>query len=211
MTVEPMVHVVDNDDAFRSTLEHRLASFGFRVASYPSASMFCDHYVAAERGCLLLDVQMPDASGLVLQKSMAMRALQPAIIAMAAKAEIPLVVRAMHQGAVDFLQKPFGDPELLTALNLALERDRANRLEHARQMSIQERLSLLSPPELDVLRLVLQGKPNKNIAAKLGVSPRTVEDRRARIMHKLRVESVPELVSFAIQGGFKVDSRDING
>jgi two-component system response regulator FixJ len=204
MNVEPLISIVDDDDAFRNSLVLLVTSFGYRAAAYASASEFLAAYNPHIPSCVLIDVRMPDANGLALQQSLAARALQPAIIMMTAYAEVPTAVRAMHQGAVDFLQKTCPDTEVLDAIQRALERDQANRLEHARRASIEERMSLLSHPEKEVLGLVLQGKPNKNIAARLGVSARTVEDRRARIMHKLQVESVPELVSLALQGGFCV-------
>jgi two-component system, LuxR family, response regulator FixJ len=205
MAAEPLISIIDDDDAFRSSLELLISSFGYRVASYSSAQAFLDAYDPQAPGCVIIDVRMPETSGLALQQNLAMRSLKPAIIVMTAYAEVPVAVRAMHQGAVDFLQKTCPETELQDAIRRALESDRTNRAEYARQISVQERLSLLSPPEKEVLRLVLQGKANKNIAAKLGISARTVEDRRARIMHKLQVESVPELVSFAIQGGFRVE------
>jgi two-component system, LuxR family, response regulator FixJ len=205
MNLEPLITIVDDDDAFRSSLALLVNSFGFRVATFSSANEFLAAYDPQVPGCVIIDVRMPEVNGLSLQQNLAMRSLQPAIIIMTAYAEVPVAVRAMHQGAVDFLQKTCPDTELLDAIRRALERDQTNRADHAKLVSVQERLALLSAPEREVLNLVLQGKANKNIAAKLGVSPRTVEDRRARIMHKLKVESVPELVSLAILAGIRVE------
>jgi two-component system response regulator FixJ len=205
MTLEPVVSIIDDDEAFRSSLVLLVSSFGYRVAAYSSASAFLAVYDPQVPGCIIIDVRMPETNGLALQQNLAMRSLQPSIIIMTAYAEVPVAVRAMHQGAVDFLQKTCPDTELLDAIRRGIDRDRANRIEHSRQVSVQERMNLLSHSEKEVLQLVLQGKANKNIAAKLGVSPRTVEDRRARIMHKLQVESVPELVSLAILAGFRVE------
>lgn len=205
MNVEPLISIIDDDEAFRNSLVLLVTSFGYRVASYKSANDFLAVYDHQIPGCLIIDVRMPEVNGLALQQSLAMRSLQPSIIIMTAYAEVPVAVRAMHQGAVDFLQKTCPDTELLAAIRRAVDRDQSNRVEHARKVSVQERISLLSPPEKEVLNLVLQGKANKNIAAKLGVGPRTVEDRRARIMTKLQVESVPELVSLAILAGFSVN------
>lgn len=205
MRQEPLISIIDDDEAFRSSLVLLISSFGYRVSSYASAHDFLASFDPQVPGCIIIDVRMPDTSGLALQRTLAARALQPSIIIVTAFAEVAVAVRAMHQGAVEFLQKTCSEVELIDAIRRGLERDRHNRLEHARKMSIQERISLLSPPEKEVLNLVLQGKANKSIAAKLGVSPRTVEDRRARIMHKLKVDSVPQLVSLAILGGIAVE------
>lgn len=205
MSVAPVVSIVDEDDAYRSSLSLLISSSGFRVASYATASAFLAEFDFQIPGCVIIDVRMPEMSGLALQQTLAKRSFPPAVIVISENAEIPLAVRAMHQGAVDFLQKASLQSEVLNAIRRALARDAANRIDHARKASVQERMSQLSPPETEVLSLVLQGNPNKNIAARLGVSARTVEDRRARIMSKLRVDSVPKLVSLAILAGLRVD------
>jgi two-component system, LuxR family, response regulator FixJ len=205
VSFEPLISIVDDDEAFRSSLDLLISSKGFRVASFASAHEFLAAFDPQVPGCLIIDVHMPETSGLALQRTLAARALQPSVIMMTGFAEVAVVVRAMHQGAVEFLQKTCPEEELLDAIRHGLELDQQNRKAYARQTSIQGRLSLLSPPENEVLKLVLQGKANKSIAVRLGVSPRTVEDRRARIMQKLRVDSVPQLVSLAILGGINVE------
>jgi two-component system, LuxR family, response regulator FixJ len=206
MNNEPLITIIDDDEAYRDSLVLLIGSFGYRAASYPSAEEFLrawDHQIP---GCLIIDVRMPETNGLALQRQLSVRSLAPSIIIMSGNAEIPDVVRAMHQGAVDFLLKTSTDAEFLDAIHRALKRDQANRDDHARRVSIQQRFLLLSPCEMEVLYLVLKGMANKNIAAKLQVSPRTVEDRRARIMNKLQVESVPALVSVAICAGIQIDA-----
>ena len=155
MNVEPLISIIDDDDAFRNSLVLLVTSFGYRVASYHSASDFLADYDHQIPGCLIIDVRMPETSGLALQQNLAMRSLQPSIIIMTAYAEVPVAVRAMHQGAVDFLQKTCPDTELLDAIHRAVDRDRSNRADHLRKVSVQERMSLLSPPEKEVLNFCL--------------------------------------------------------
>lgn len=206
MSPVPVISIVDSDAVYRSSLALLTSSFGYRVAVYSSANEFLRAFDSQVPGCVIIDVQAPDTSGLALQSVLAARALPPSIIVMTNTAEVSIAVRAMQQGAVDFLQKSCPDSEIASAIERAIQRDRVNRVNHARRISDEERMSLLSPPEREVLDLVLEGKANKNIAAKLGVSPRTVEDRRARIMQKLRVDSVPRLVALAIRAGICVES-----
>ncbi|MBA4106479.1 MAG: DNA-binding response regulator [Pirellula sp.] len=201
MSVESFVFIVDDDPAFAESLSTLITSMGARTKTFTSADDYLDQFDPQVPGCLILDVRMQRTSGLVLQEQLSKLPLSPAIIIMTGHAEVPTALRAMRMGAVDFLQKTFSETELFEAVQRALTQDARTRHEYYRKEAIERRFSQLTPPERSVLNQVLQGEANKSIAASLGVSRRTVEDRRARIMQKLEVESLADLVRVSMEAG----------
>ena len=148
---------------------------------------------------------MPQISGLAMQERLSKEPLCPPIIILTGHADVPTAIRALRQGAVEFLQKTLSESDSREAIQKAIARDAENRRVYAREAEIRSRLATLTPPERQVLELVLSGCPNKTIASKLGVSRRAVEDRRARLMQKLKVDSLPELVRLATDAGLRPD------
>ena len=190
----PTVFVVDDDEGVRNSLRFLLKSVGLQTQALASASEFLDTYRPGQPGCLVLDVRMPGMSGLELQQQLNLRGAVIPVIFITGHGDIPMAVEAMQQGAFDFLQKPFRDQDLIDRIQRALERDgraRAALDQHAR---IRERLDSLTPREREVLALMTRGKPNKIMAAELGVSQRTVEIHRARVMEKSGAASLAQLV-----------------
>jgi RNA polymerase sigma factor (sigma-70 family) len=186
--------VVDDDAGVRNAMRSLLKSVGLESAQYPSAQEFLAAYQASQPGCLVLDIRMPGMSGLELQQQLNLRGAVIPVIFMTGHGDIPMAVEAMQHGAFDFLQKPFRDQDLLDRIQRAIVKDgelRQSLGEHAR---IKEHLETLTPREREVLDLMTQGKQNKVIAQDLGVSPRTVEIHRARVMEKMNAQSVAELV-----------------
>jgi FixJ family two-component response regulator len=190
----PLITVVDDDAAARSSLRLLLKSLGLAAVAYESATDFLAAYDPEQPGCLLLDIRMPGMSGLELQQQLNLRGAITPIIFITGHGDVPMAVEAMQHGAFDFLQKPFRDQDLLDRVQKALARDRAIRDQLRGQESIQRRLESLTAREHDVLGLVAGGDPNKIIAHKLGISQRTVEIHRARVMEKMSAESVADLV-----------------
>ena len=194
MKKNPVVMVVDDDSGVRNAMRILLKSVGLEATLYGSAQEFLAAYQPAQPGCLVLDIRMPGMSGLELQQQLNLRGAVVPVIFMTGHGDIPMAVEAMQHGAFDFLQKPFRDQDLLDRIQRAIVRDselRASLGEHAR---IKTHLESLTPREREVLDLMTQGKQNKAIAQDLGVSPRTVEIHRARVMEKMNVQSVAELV-----------------
>lgn len=196
---EATVFVVDDDEAVRDSLSMLVRSVGLEAETFASAAEFLDAFDAERRGCLVLDVRMPGMGGLDLQERLVeMNAALP-IIFITGHGEIPLAVRAIQAGAVDFLQKPFSDQELLDRIHQALEDDLENRRQRAGQDEIRARLGTLTPREREVLDLVVEGEANKVIANRLGVSQRTVEVHRARVMEKMQADSLAHLVRLVLR------------
>ncbi len=190
----PTVFVVDDDEAVRNSLRLLLKSVGLAATALPSAQDFLSRYDAQQPGCLILDVRMPGMSGLELQEQLNRRGAMIPVIFITGHGDIPMAVEAMQQGAFDFLQKPFRDQDLIDRIQRALEKDKANRAEVSQRARIREHFELLTPREREVLDLVASGKPNKVMAADLGVSQRTVEIHRARVMEKMHASSLAQLV-----------------
>jgi FixJ family two-component response regulator len=191
---EPTVFVVDDDADLRQSLGWLLESVGLRFRSYATAEEFLGDYEPDEPGCLLLDVRMPGVSGLDLQEELRRRGVPPPIIIMTGHARVPMAVRALKGGAIDFIKKPFSDQALLEQVRKAIDLDRRTRRVRMECSEFAERLTYLTPRERDVMNLVILGKPNKIIADDLGISAKTVEIHRGRVMEKLQVGSVAELV-----------------
>jgi two-component system, LuxR family, response regulator FixJ len=193
-----VVHLIDDDESVRQALAFLLATAGLAVRVYDSAAAFLAAIETVQPGCVVSDVRMPGIDGLELQRQLNdMRVDMPMII-MTGHADVPLAVEAMKAGAIDFIEKPFDDERLLSAIRVALDRyDEAGRRE-AEINDIQAKLRLLSPRERQVLDGLLAGYPNKTIAYDLKLSPRTVEVHRANVMTKMGATSLSELVRLAL-------------
>jgi len=191
---DPVVFIVDDDDAVRTALRLLMRSAGLQAKSFASADEFLAVYDAHQAGCLVLDVRMPGMSGLELQQELNKRGATIPVIFMTGHGDVPMAVEAMQHGAADFLQKPFGDQDLLDRVNKALASDAGARASMAVLAETRQRLESLTPREVEVMRLVTRGKANKVIGAELGVSQRTVEIHRAHVMEKMQARSLAELV-----------------
>jgi len=192
--LSPTVFVVDDYAAGRRSISRLLRAAGFAVTAFASAKEFLAQYDPETRGCLVLDLAMPEISGLDLQGILAGRGSLMPIIFLTAHGDIPKSVQAMKRGASDFLMKPVNDEDLLAAVRVAIEKDRARRLEQAELSEIHTRLATLTPREREVLEYVVAGKLNKQIAGELGTVEQTVKIHRAHVMQKMKVQSVAELV-----------------
>lgn len=198
MTPDATVFVVDDDQAMRTSLQWLIESTGMSVKTYESADAFLASYYPGRAGCLLLDVRMPGMSGLELQAHMAREGLRLPVILITGHGDVAMAVRAMKAGALDFIEKPFHDEDLLRSIRNALDYDQKTRASRSTQAEIAMRLAELTPREHEVMAMVTEGKSNKEIASALGVSAKTVEAHRARVMEKMRAESLAELVRMAL-------------
>ena len=196
---DPIIHVVDDDESLRTAVTRLLRAAGYEVRSYPSAGEFLLARPTDTPGCVILDVCMPGPSGLDLQDAFRELNDSPPIIFLSGHGDIPMSVRAIKAGAVDFLTKPVQRQVLLNAVREALARDRESRTARERDGTLRARLETLTPRERTVFTLVAAGKVNKEIAAELGTSERTVKAQRAHVMAKMQVASLAELVRVADQ------------
>ena len=190
----PTVYVVDDDDAVRDSLGLLLRSAGLSTQDYPSAETFLDDFNNDMIGCLVLDIRMPGMNGLELQARLAQRKSTLPIVFITAHGDIPMAVEALRMGALDFVQKPFDDTEIVGKVNAAMEDGQRHHQEEVRRSVVRERLSTLTARERHVMDQVVQGKANKVIASDLSISQRTVEIHRARVMDKMKVTSLAQLV-----------------
>ena len=197
----PVVMVVDDDSGVRNAMRALLKSVGLNAALYASAQEFLGAYDPHQPGCLLLDIRMPGMSGMDLQQELNLRGAVVPVIFMSGHADIPMAVEAMQHGAFDFLQKPFRDQDLLDRIQRAIARDAERRLALGERERIRTRLDSVTDREREVLELLTKGKQNKQIAQELGVSPRTIEIHRARVMEKMEAQSVAELVRMMLDLG----------
>jgi two-component system, LuxR family, response regulator FixJ len=194
VSIEPIVYVVDDDPSVQRVLERTLTSAGWRVQMYESGPEFLDAFDPDRPGCLILDLRMPRMNGLTVQeKLMAMGSTLP-IIFLTAFGDVPTAVQAMQAGAVDFLEKPFSNQQLLRLVEQALEQEAQLRAQRQRRAEREARLAHLTPREREVLDLVVAGDTNKEIAAQLGIGLRTVEMHRQKVMRKLGVRSAVDLM-----------------
>ena len=191
---QPIVFVVDDDESVRGSLRYLLRSVDLECQALASATEFLAVYDPAQPGCLVLDVRMPGMSGLELQQQLNLRGAIIPIIFITGHGDIPMAVDAMQHGANDFLQKPFRDQDLIDRIQRALEKDVKTRAALEQHDSIRERLATLTPRERQVLTMMTQGKANKIMAHELGLSQRTVEIHRARVMEKSGAASLAQLV-----------------
>ena len=194
---DPTVFVVDDDEGFREALRWLLTSVGLHVETHASGTKFLGAYETGRRGCLLLDVRMPGMSGLQVQKELTARDPDLPVIILTGHGDVSMAVDAMKKGAFDFLEKPFDNETLLERVRRAIEGADATRRERAKAIEVEERLSVLTARERQILDLVVAGETSKAIALRLDVSPRTVEVHRASMMSKLDATSLADLIRIA--------------
>jgi FixJ family two-component response regulator len=194
---EPLIFLVDDDDSFREALRRLLTSAGLRVEAFPTAQAFLDARRPEVPGCLVLDVDLPGLGGLDLQRELrAVDATLP-IIFLTGHGDIPMSVRAMKAGAVEFLTKPVRQEDLLGAIRQAIERDRVEREQRAELARLRGRYALLTAREREVMARIVVGLLNKQIAAEFGTLESTVKEQRARVMKKMQADSFAQLVRIA--------------
>ncbi len=196
---EPTVFVVDDDDAVRRSTERLLRSHGIRVESFASARAFLDNARVDAPSCLVLDVYLPGLSGLDLQHELDRSGVRIPIIFITGRGSIPMTVRAMKAGAVEFLTKPVRSQQLLAAVRAAIERDRTVQRARDEVAALQERFERLTPREREVMALVVAGMLNKQVAGELKMAERTVKFHRAHVMKKMQAESIADLVRMSGQ------------
>jgi FixJ family two-component response regulator len=199
MTSTPTIYVVDDDEAVRNSLRFLLRSVELPTRTLASAQEFLSVYDPSQPGCLVLDVRMPGMNGLELQQELNRRGAVIPVIFITGHGDVPMAVEAMQHGAFDFLQKPFHDQDLIDRLQKALAKDARTRSTLKSHDEIKTRLESLTPREREVLELMVRGKPNKIMAADLGVSQRTVEIHRARVMEKCAATSLAHLVRMYLE------------
>ena len=198
MSLEAIIHIVDDDPAIRDSLSLLLKSAGFESRTYASAEDFLSSYKASRPGCLLLDIRMPGMNGLDLQEELASRRINTPVIIMTGDGDVPAAVRAMKAGSLDFIEKPFDPQFLLDLVKIGLAKDVKQRKRRKKDEEISSRLAALSSREREILDLLAAGEPNKMIARKLDISPRTVELHRSHIMRKLHAHSLSDLVRLSL-------------
>jgi two-component system response regulator FixJ len=196
-----IVHVIDDDEAVRQALAFQLGSAGIDVRTYESAAVFLEVAPEVQTGCIITDVRMPELSGIDLLRRLRALNLAVPVIVITAHGDIPLAVEAMRLGAVDFLEKPFEDEVLLVSVRSALDRGDWDQRRQAERSNIEARLAALSNRERDVLKGLVAGHANKQIAYDLGISPRTIETYRANLMIKMQAGSLSDLVRMALIAG----------
>jgi len=192
--VSPTVFIVDDDPAIRFAMQALMDSVNVQHEIYGSGDEFLEKVEEHRPGCLVLDIRMPGLGGLELQEELISRGSTLPIIFITGHGDVPMAVEAMQKGAVDFIQKPFRDQDLLDRVREALMTDRERREEQEKHAEVEKRLARLTNREREVFDLVVTGKPNKVIAYELGVSQRTVEIHRARVMEKMQAKSLADLV-----------------
>lgn len=197
--LEPIVYIIDDDHAMAESLTWIVESIGLQSKTYARAENFLEEYQSQQHGCLLLDVRMPGMSGPELQTKLNEKGSPTIpIIFISGHGDVPLAVRVMKAGAIDFLTKPFNDQILLESINKALRIDKANREKRQENAQARAKFALLSPREVQILQGIVAGKPNKVISAERKISLKTVEAHRAAVMKKMGVRSVSELVKLVL-------------
>ena len=194
MTRAPVVFVVDDDPSARSSLKFLLSSVGLQVESFESAETFLQRKPSDAPSCLVLDVRLRGLSGLDFQHELAARNIRIPIVFVTGHGDIPMSVRAMKAGAIEFLTKPYRDQDLLDAVRIALEQDRARREQERDLTDLQQRFDSLTPREQEVISKVVSGMLNKQIAGELGTAENTVKVHRSRAMEKMHAQSFADLV-----------------
>jgi len=198
MTHVPTVCIVDDDKAVRDSLQWLVESVGLKAKTYESAQRFLEEVGQEDCGCAVVDIRLPGMSGLDLQDRLNERGLEIPTLIITGHADVPVAVRAMKAGAVDFIEKPFSNQMLLDRIRDALEQDDVHRAEAAEVEEVEKRLARLTPREYEVMQLVVQGRLNKQIAGDLGLSHKTIEVHRAHVMEKMEAETLAELVRMAV-------------
>jgi two-component system, LuxR family, response regulator FixJ len=200
-TAQRMVHVIDDDEALRESLAFLLRAAQLEVKSYASARAFLDELPDESLGCVITDVRMPDISGIDLLRRLKDLKIGVPVIVVTGHGDVALAVEAMKIGAADFFEKPFDDDLLLASVRSALREQEGQKKRYAERAEIESRIAALSPRERDVLRGLIEGRANKQIAFDLGISPRTVEIYRANLMNKMQADSLSDLVRMALVAG----------
>jgi FixJ family two-component response regulator len=206
----PIVFVVDDEPSVRRAIKRLVGSEGLQVELFGSAQEFLQGWRPDAPSCLVLDISLPGINGLDFQRQLTKTDIRIPIIFITGKGDIPMTVRAMKAGAVEFLTKPFRDQDLLDAIEVALERDRTRRQEESKIAVLRERFDSLTPREQEILPLVVSGRPNKQIAAELGTSEITIKVHRGSIMRKMQAESLAHLVRMASSLDLPVGQRSSN-
>lgn len=200
---KPVVFIVDDDASVRRSLERLMQSVGLAAKSFASAALFLESGCGEETGCLVLDVRMPELSGLELQEKMARANILLPVIFISGHGTVPISVRAMKAGALDFLQKPFDEQDLLEAVYRAIDRCRQDQAQRKDLMELEARIRTLTPKEQEVFAWVIAGVPNKFIADRLDTAEKTIKVHRASIMKKMGAQSVADLVRMAEKAGIR--------
>jgi two-component system, LuxR family, response regulator FixJ len=208
MAADAIVHVIDDDEAVRHSIEFLLRTSGVAARTYDSASAFLDALPTIDSGCIITDVRMPGISGIDLLRRLGEMRIKMPVIVITGHGDVPLAVEAMKIGAADFLEKPFDDELLLRSVRSALNRSQQNAARDAERAEVEARLSTLTNREREVLEGLVAGKPNKVIAFDLAISPRTVEIYRANVMTKMEAASLSELVRMALVIGVMKSGTD---
>ncbi len=211
MSNERLVYIVDDDDAVRRSASFMLRHAGFQVRPVESGIAFLKLAKNAERGCVLLDIRMPDMNGLEVQQEMVKQGIDMPVVILTGHGDVEIAVQAMRAGAINFLEKPYEKEALLAAMTEAFERIDNSELKEMASSEAKVRLACLTGRERDVLDGLMTGYPNKTIAYDLGISPRTVEIYRANMMEKLRVRSLAEAlrIGFAAEDGKMVTAKPV--
>jgi FixJ family two-component response regulator len=204
---DAVVYVVDDDDSVCRALARLLRSVGLGAETFQSAGAFLEHPAPDRPACLILDIRLPGPSGLDLQEALSQAGRDLPIVFITGHGDVPSSVRAMKGGAIDFLQKPFNDQELLDCIQRALARSREQRIQRAERAEVQGRLVTLTLREREVLLQVVTGKLNKQIAGDLGIAEKTIKVHRGRVMQKMRANSVADLVRMVEKVGLVSPSR----
>src|SRR5919106_1171770 len=205
---QPVVFVIDDDPSIREALAGLLRSVGLEVLAFGSTQEFLQSERPDRPGCLVLDVRLPGRSGLDFQRELAQTGIHLPIVFISGHGDIPMSVRAIKAGAIEFLPKPFHDQELLDAIQLGIERDRARRRDAAAVADLRERFESLTRREREIMAIVVTGRMNKQIAADLDVSEITVKVHRGHVMRKMRARSLAELVRMADRLGVSAANPD---
>jgi FixJ family two-component response regulator len=202
MSSEGVVYIVDDEEVVRRSIARLVRSVGLRAETFPSAQAFLAQKLGDEPACLVLDVRLPDQSGLDVQAAMGPSQRAMPIIFITGRGSVPMSVRAMKEGALDFLEKPFESEALLECIHRALAKSREGREVETERTAIERRLATLSPRERQVLALVVKGRLNKQIAGALGAAEKTIKSHRGRVMGTMDAASVAELVRMTYTIGF---------
>jgi two-component system response regulator FixJ len=199
MAIEPVVHVIDDDDSARDSLAFLLDCAGLKVQTYPSAIAFLENVAGMAHGCIVTDVRMPEMNGVELVGKLKEMGVADPVIVITGHADVPMAIEAMKKGVADFIEKPFSDEAILTAVHSALAKSGTLLERQAQMESIRARIDSLSQREREVLDGLIEGKANKVIAFDLEISARTVEVYRANVMAKMQARSLSELVRMVMQ------------
>ncbi len=198
MNKQPTIFIVDDDEQVRNALTLLMESVGLQVEKFSTAQDYLDTFDSSKAGCLILDVRMPGMSGLDLQARMTAEKIHPPIIIITGHGDVPMAVKAVSAGAIDFIEKPFNNQSMLDSVHRAIELDALHRGESSRLEDIEEHFNSLTPREKEVLLSVIEGKRNKVIAFDLNISQSTVEAHRSKVMDKMSASSLSNLMRMAI-------------